>query len=89
MSIFVSIAAYRDPQLVPTISDCIAHARYPHDLHFGICWQHGPDEPPPDADGARLRVIDVPWHESRGACWARAEVACCCRCWCYRSPPPF
>src|SRR5262249_27589752 len=44
LSIFVSIAAYRDPQLVPTIQDCLAKARYPEQLRFGISWQHGPEE---------------------------------------------
>jgi hypothetical protein len=73
--IFVSIAAYRDPELVPTVDDCLARARHPERLRFGICWQHGPDEPPlPWAGDPRFRIIDVPWQESRGACWARAEV---------------
>jgi hypothetical protein len=75
MSIFVSIAAYRDPELAPTLRDCIAHARYPQELRFGICWQHADDEaPPPDFADPRLRVIDIPWRDSRGACWARAEI---------------
>lgn len=75
MSIFVSIAAYRDPDLVPTIRDCIERARWPDELRFAICWQHGESEaPPPKLDGRRMQVIDVPWRESRGACWARAEI---------------
>ena len=75
MTIFVSIAAYRDPELVPTIRDCLNRARYPNDLRFGICWQHAADEPvPPDFADRRMRVIDVPWQDSRGACWARAEI---------------
>lgn len=74
MTIFVSIAAYRDPELVPTIEHCLARARWPERLRFGICWQHGPDEaPPPALDGGRMRMIDVPWEESQGACWARAQ----------------
>ena len=74
MSIFISIAAYRDPELMPTIRDCILRARYPNDLRFGICWQHSDDETTPSLEDHRLRVIDVPWHDSRGACWARAEI---------------
>src|SRR5690242_20308432 len=75
MTIFVSIAAYRDPELVPTIKDCLGKARYPNDLRFGICWQHTDDETLPSAvQGPRFRILDVPWHASRGACWARAEV---------------
>lgn len=73
--IFISIAAYRDPELVPTVEDCLARARHPERLRFGICWQHGADEPSlPWAGDPRFRIIDVAWEESRGACWARAEV---------------
>lgn len=74
MTIFVSIAAYRDPELVPTLADCVARARWPGELRFGLCWQHGEDEAPPTPPaGGRMRVIDVPWRQSRGACWARAQ----------------
>ena len=73
--IFVSIAAYRDPQLAPTVLDCIAKARFPERLRFGICWQHGDEEAlPPFAKDEPFRILDVPWQQSRGACWARAEV---------------
>jgi hypothetical protein len=73
--IFVSIAAYRDPQLVPTIEDCIKKARHPERLRFGICWQHGPEEIAlPFLSNDNFRIVDVPWRESQGACWARAEV---------------
>jgi hypothetical protein len=75
MTIFVSIAAYRDPELIPTLRDCVARARWPDELRFGVCWQHGTDEPRPSApEPARMRLIDVPWQDSRGACWARAEI---------------
>lgn len=75
MTIFVSIAAYRDPQLVPTVLDCLAKARHPEALRFGICWQHGPEETSlPFADDPRFQVLDVDWRESKGACWARAAL---------------
>jgi hypothetical protein len=75
MSLFVSIAAYRDADLARTIAHCVSHARYPADLRFGVCWQHAEDEPPPpDPTPARLRLIDVPWRESGGTCWARAQA---------------
>lgn len=75
MTIFISIAAYRDPELVPTIQHALARARRPDDLRFAVCWQHGESEaPPPALDGGRMRVIDVPWRESKGACWARSEL---------------
>ncbi len=73
--IFVSIASYRDSQLVPTIDDCLRKATDPSRLRFGICWQHGAETLPETywQDG-RIRILDVPWTESHGACWARAEV---------------
>jgi hypothetical protein len=73
--VFVSIAAYRDPQLMATITDCLSKAHEPARLRFGSCWQHGPEELPlPYAEDHRFRILDVDWRESRGACWARAEV---------------
>jgi hypothetical protein len=73
--IFVSIAAYRDPQLVPTIEDCIAKAHYPERLRFGICWQHSPGEDTlPFFSDDCFRILAVDWRESKGACWARSEV---------------
>jgi hypothetical protein len=75
MTIFVSIASYRDPDLIPTIGDCIRRARWPGQLRFGICWQHGRGEASPRNIGSgRIDVIDVPWRSSRGACWARSEI---------------
>ena len=38
--IFVQIASYRDPQLVPTIEDMLAKASHPENLTFGLCWQY-------------------------------------------------
>jgi hypothetical protein len=73
--IFVSIAAYRDPELVATITDCLGKARHPERLRFGVCWQHGDEEQHPGfADDDRFRLIDAHWRESRGPCWARAEI---------------
>jgi hypothetical protein len=71
----VSIAAYREPELVPTVRDCLDKARHPERLRFGICWQHTPDETLPDwMAGEQFRIIDVDAGASGGANWARAEV---------------
>jgi hypothetical protein len=73
--IFVSIAAYRDRQLVPTIEDCIAKAADPHRLRFGMCWQHGPEDATlPFHNDECFRILDIDWRKSKGACWARSEV---------------
>ncbi len=73
--IFVSIAAYRDPDLIPTIEDCLGKARHPERLRFGVCWQHGADEDLTKwLTGKQFRVVDVHWRDSRGQSWARAEA---------------
>lgn len=76
MTIFISVASYRDPELIPTIEDAFAKAAFPHDLRFGICWQHDEHEPSPPARLGKsvVRVLDVPWRESKGACWARSRI---------------
>jgi hypothetical protein len=73
--IFISIASYRDVQLVPTVEDLLAKAHEPGLLRFGICWQHEKDDQPlPFENDVRFQVIDVDWRDSRGACWARAKI---------------
>lgn len=71
-TIFIQIAAYRDPELLPTIKDCLEKAKYPENLRFGICWQHTPDEKFNEyKDDSRFKIIDIPHLQSKGACWAR------------------
>ena len=73
--IFIQIAAYRDPQLIPTIKDCIANAKCPENLVFCIAWQHDLSE---NIDEVRslpnVKIIDIPHLTSRGACWARNQI---------------
>ena len=73
--IFIQIASYRDPQLLPTIRDCIKNAKYPENLVFGICWQKDETESLGEfVNDARFRIIEVPYMESKGACWARNKI---------------
>lgn len=44
-TIFVQIASYRDPQLIPTLKDITDQAKHPENLTLCVCWQHGDDEP--------------------------------------------
>jgi len=70
--IFVQIASYRDPELVPTIRDLIAKAKYPENLTFGICWQRDETESLEEfTNDPRFRVMDVAYHKSEGLGWAR------------------
>lgn len=73
--IFVQIASYRDPELLPTIRDCIAKAKYPENLTFGIAWQHNIEDSWDTLDeyhhDTRFRILDINYKDSKGACWAR------------------
>ena len=74
--IFISIAAYRDPQLPFTILNCLLKAKHPDRLRFGICWQRDQQERdiPFLRTDKRFRLIEMDWRQSQGACWARAEI---------------
>jgi hypothetical protein len=73
--IFIQIAAYRDPQLVPTLKDCINKAKHPENLVFSIAWQRSKDDAWDNLDefkdDSRFKIIDIDYKESKGACWAR------------------
>lgn len=73
--IFISIASYRDPQLVPTLRDCVANAKYPENLVFSICWQKDDKESLEEfANDSRVKYIEIPYNESKGTCWARSMI---------------
>lgn len=75
--IFIQIASYRDPELIPTLKDCIDKAKYPDNLRFGICRQYNPEDKfdeLTDILDDRFKVIDVPYLEAKGVCWARNQV---------------
>lgn len=73
--IFVSIASYRDPELLPTLRDLFKNAKNPGDINVGICWQRSSDESLEEFNAdIRLRVIDIPYKKARGACWARYAI---------------
>jgi glycosyltransferase involved in cell wall biosynthesis len=74
-TIFIQIASYKDPQLIPTLDDCIKNAKYPENLRFGIAWQHSSDENIEKyKNDPRFKIIDIPYQESKGACWARNKI---------------
>jgi len=77
-TIFVQIASYRDPQLVPTIEDMIKNAKNPKNLRFGICRQFHPEDGFDNLDNyredKRFRIVDVLYEYSLGVCWARNQV---------------
>jgi len=78
MTIFVQIASYRDPQLIPTIKDMLDKAKYPENLRLGIARQFHPDDKFDDLieyeNDERFRILNIPYTESTGVCWARNQV---------------
>ncbi len=76
--IFIQIASYRDPQLVPTIKDCIQNAKNPENLVFSIAWQHSNEDEWDNLDefknDSRFKILDIDYKDSQGACWARNQL---------------
>lgn len=76
--IFVSVAAYRDPDCTNTLRSLFATAREPDRINVGLCWQALPgtdDELYPVREReSQCTVLLVDARESRGACWARSKI---------------
>ena len=78
MKIFIQVASYRDPQLIPTIESALENAKHPENLVFGIARQYHPDDKFDDLskykDDKRFRVLDIFYKDAKGACWARNQI---------------
>jgi len=78
MKIFIQVASYRDPQLIPTINSALENASNPENLFFGIARQFSEDDRFDNLDefrnDDRFRILDIPYTESKGACWARNQI---------------
>lgn len=70
-TILIEIPAYKDPDLLNTVSSALIQAEFPERIHFGVCYQ--------DDDLVVLKklrvipntqVIHVPLSEARGSCYA-------------------
>ena len=73
-SIFISIASYRDRELIPTVMDCIHNAANKDNLFFGIHWQRDEFESIDDILSFNINVEECDWRDSKGACWARHNI---------------
>lgn len=76
--IFVQMAAYRDPELLPTLNDMLANAKYPNNLKICIAWQHSVEDSWDSLDqfknDERFIILDIPHTETKGTCWARYQI---------------
>ena len=75
MKIFVQIASYRDPQLVPTIKNMLENAKRPKNLVLSIARQFNEEDGFDDLsefeNDKRFKILNIPYTESKGVCWAR------------------
>ena len=76
--IFISIASYRDSELIPTIENCIENAKLPNNLIFGISRQYHPDDKFDDLSkykkNKNFKIIETPHYKSLGVCNARHNI---------------
>ena len=75
--IFVQIASYRDPELVPTIRSLIENSSNPDNLKVCILNQWHPDDNidlSEWAEDTRFEIISVKSIDSKGTCWARHQI---------------
>lgn len=74
--IFISIASYRDKELVKTVQSCFANAKYPQNIRVGICWQYDETENTDIFDSnPKIQVDKVYWKDVQGSvCWARHRI---------------
>jgi hypothetical protein len=74
--IFVSVAAYRDPECQKTLVDLFEKASRPDRISVGLIWQHDPVEDAAffalqPARRDQVREMRFDWREGLGVCWAR------------------
>lgn len=74
MVIFLSIASYRDPDLINTVRSAYNNATNPANIFFSVFSQAEEHEHPDLSFVDQLRYQKAHWTESLGACWAR-EIA--------------
>jgi glycosyltransferase involved in cell wall biosynthesis len=76
--IYVHLPAYREPELVPTIKDCLNQAKYPKNIRFGICRQFNPIDEFDNVDefrtDSRFKILDIPHEQAKGLPYARRLI---------------
>jgi len=73
-NIFVQIASYRDPEVVPTVRDLLSNADKPENLRICIANQFNENDGfslDEFREDPRFNIIDIPYYTTKGVCWAR------------------
>jgi hypothetical protein len=74
--IFVSIASYRDKELIKTVNSCLSKAKNPENIKIGICWQYDEEEDITALDNIeQVQSYKIYWKDVEGSvCWARSLI---------------
>jgi hypothetical protein len=76
--IFVSIASYRDPELLPTLKNLLENCQEPENLHICIGWQHSKEDEWDTLEqyitDTRFTILDIDHTDSQGVCWVRNKI---------------
>ena len=80
-SIYVQIAAYRDPDVTKTVQDLVKQCSKKHKLVIGVIDQYSPDDNFYDLEKdfkslkcskiAKLKYKKILYNETKGVCWIR------------------
>eukprot|EP00397_Hematodinium_sp_SG-2012_P021576 GEMP01022301.1.p1 GENE.GEMP01022301.1~~GEMP01022301.1.p1 ORF type:complete len:528 (+),score=82.94 GEMP01022301.1:181-1764(+) len=77
-TIFVSLASYRDPEVIHTVRNLFSTAAHPERVFVGLCLQNAQDDTYGDDTALRshpnVRIIDMDYREARGPSYARAII---------------
>jgi GT2 family glycosyltransferase len=71
VSIFISIAAYRDTELTKTLKNAIDNAKYPNDLNFSVLTQDIPKKHPDLSFVKNINHLKINYKDAKGAGYAR------------------
>jgi len=71
MSIFVSIVAYRDTELLPTVKSILQNANRPEEINFGIVSQDLDKDHPDLSFIKNLKYLKIDFREAKGVGYAR------------------
>jgi hypothetical protein len=76
MSIFISIASYKDPETIPTIFDAYNKAYDKSGIRFGVLLQEEKGFSKKEKLDKNINVdfLEYDWRDSQGACWARNNI---------------
>ena len=78
VSIFVSIASYRDDELIPTLYDLLKNQSDINNIRYVICLQDTKQRYDKlkvlFRDNIKIEIIFIPYNQARGPCYARQII---------------